>query len=89
MTGGVFSVTGGFWALPKLIQAPGAPMLNITNAAPGFATLWWTPPSGTNWVLQERANLSAGSWSNVPSGWTNPIVVPATLPTKFCRLFKP
>jgi len=89
LTGGQFSLTGGFWALPTLIQTPGAPTLYITNAAPGFAMLWWTPPSGMNWVLQERLSLTTGTWTNSPSGWTNPIVVPATLPAKFYRLFKP
>jgi hypothetical protein len=89
MTGGNFSLTGGFWALPQAVQTPGAPTLYITNAGPGWATLWWTPSTGTNWVLQERLNLTTGAWSNAPSGPTNPVTVPATLPAKFYRLFKP
>jgi len=36
--------------------------------------------------LQERLSLNSGSWSNSVSGSTNPIVVPATVPTKFYRL---
>jgi hypothetical protein len=39
--------------------------------------------------LQERLSLTSGGWTNSPSGWTNPVTVPATLPTKFYRLFKP
>jgi hypothetical protein len=89
MTNGQFSVTGGFWALPQAVQTPGAPTLYITNAAPGWATLWWTPATDTNWVLQERLSLTSGAWSNAPSGATNPVTVPATLPTRFYRLFKP
>jgi len=89
MTGGHFSLTGGFWALPTLVQAPGAPTLYIANAAPGWATLWWTPATDTNWVLQERLSLTLGAWSNSPSGATNPITVPTTFPTKFYCLFKP
>jgi hypothetical protein len=61
----------------------------IPNAAPGWATLWWTPATGTNWVLQERLNLTLGAWTNSPSGVTNPVTVPATLPAKFYRLIKP
>jgi len=92
------SITGGDsnppTALPRFAlripQAlPGAPTLYITNAAPGWATLWWTPSTGTNWVLQERLSLTSGAWSNSPSGATNPITVPATLPAQFYRLFKP
>ena len=89
MNGGNFSLTGGFWALPQAVQTPGAPTLYITNAVPGWAALWWTPATGTNWVLQERLSLTSGAWSNSPSGATNPVTVPATLPTKFYRLFKP
>lgn len=89
MSGGPFSLTGGFWALPAAVQSEGAPMLTIAEAAPGFATISWLPATGTNWVLQETGNLSPPLWTNSPSGATNPIVVPATLPTKFYRLFKP
>jgi hypothetical protein len=48
-----------------------------------------TPATGTNWVLQERTNLTLGAWTNSPSGWTNPITVPATQRAKFYRLFNP
>jgi hypothetical protein len=89
LTGGNFTLNGGFWVLPQLVQTEGAPTLFVTNAAPGWATIWWTPATGTNWVLQERLSLTTGAWTNAPSGWTNPIVVPATSPTKFYRLFKP
>ena len=89
MTNGQYSVTGGFWALPQAVQTEGAPTLTITQAAPGFASIAWTPATGTNWVLQERLSLTSGSWSNSVSGSTNPIVVPATLPTQFYRLHKP
>jgi len=88
MTNGQYSVTGGFWALPQAVQTEGAPTLTIVKGAPGFANISWTPAS-TNWVLQERLSLNSGSWSNSPSGSTNPIVVPANVPTKFYRLFKP
>lgn len=72
------------------IVLPGTPpTLTITPATPGFATVSWTPPTGTNWILQERLSLSAGAWTNSPSAWTNPAVVPVTLPTKYFRLFKP
>lgn len=89
LTNGQFSVTGGFWAMPTLVQTPDAPTLHITNAAPGWATIWWTPPSGTNWILQESPSLTTDTWTHSPSGWTNPVTVPATWPSKFYRLFKP
>ena len=88
MTNGQYAVTGGFWALPTAIQTEGAPTLTIAKGSPGFANISWTPPS-TNWVLQETLSLSPASWTNSPSGATNPIVVPATLPTRFYRLHQP
>ena len=89
MSNGQYSVTGGFWALPTMIQTPGAPTLTIAPATPGNATISWTPDTGTNWVLQQSVELSPAVWTNSPSGFTNPIVVPATLPMKYYRLIKP
>lgn len=89
MTNGQYAVTGGFWVLPTAIQVAGAPTLTIVPTIPGQATISWLPDTGTNWVLQETWVLSPANWTNSPSGATNPIVVPATLPTKFYRLFKP
>jgi len=89
MSGGPYAMTGGFWALPQAVQTPGAPVLSITAASPGFATISWTPDTGTNWVLQETVNLTTPAWINSPTGTNNPALVPATLPTKFYRLHKP
>lgn len=87
MTNEQYAVTGGFWALPVMVQVEGAPTLNIARAGAGQATVSWTPASG-NWVLQESLNLTSG-WTNSVSGATNPVAVPATLPKKFYRLVKP
>ena len=88
MTGGAYSLTGGFWALPVAVQVIGAPTLTISPAAPGQARISWTPAT-PGFVLRETMSLSPTNWVNSASGATNPIVVPATLPTKFYRLFKP
>jgi len=88
MTNGQYSVTGGFWSLPTAVQTEGAPTLTITPATPGHATISWTPDT-PGFVLQESWSLSPANWTNSPSGATNPIVVPATVPTTFYRLFKP
>lgn len=88
MISGRYAVTGGFWAFAQAIQVPGAPTLTIVPASPGNATISWTPNT-PGFVLQESASLSPTNWTNSPSGSTNPIVVPASLPVKFYRLFKP
>lgn len=88
MTNGQYSVTGGFWALPVAVPVPGAPTLTIVPATPGNARISWSPNT-PGFVLQETPSLSVTNWVNSGSGATNPIVVPATQPTKFYRLFKP
>jgi hypothetical protein len=88
LTNGQYSVTGGFWALPTAVQTVGAPTLSIAPATPGFALISWTPNT-PGFVLQETLRLSPTNWVNALSGATNPVSVPAALPTKFYRLFKP
>ena len=89
MAGGPFALTGGFWALPRAVQTPNAPLLSIAVASPGSALISWTPDTGTNWVLQECPDLKSGAWNDSPSGFTNPVVVPASMQARFYRLNKP
>ncbi len=79
-----YAVTGGFWVLPQAVQAAGAPTLSIVPAAPGYATVSWTPL-----VLQENLNLGTTNWVDSPSAASNPVTVPAGAPRKFYRLYKP
>jgi hypothetical protein len=88
MTNGQFSVTGGFWALPTAIQVGGAPTLTIVAGSPGQAVISWSPAT-PGFVLQETWVLSPANWTNSLSGATNPTVVPAAVPSRFYRLFKP
>ena len=88
MTNGPYSLVGGFWVLPILVQTPGAPTLYITPTTLGFAMIWWTPPT-PGFTLQATESLSPTNWVNALSGTNNPATVPATLPARFYRLFKP
>jgi hypothetical protein len=87
MTGGNYSLTGGFWSAVA-IQTPGAPTLSIVPGGLGQARVTWTPDV-PGWVLQETPSLAPAAWGNSPSGSTNPALVPAGPPMKFYRLFKP
>jgi hypothetical protein len=63
MTGGNFSLTGGFWSLIAVAQTPGAPLLTITfNPQLSTVTVSWPSPS-TCWTLQQNSDLTATSWS--------------------------
>ena len=57
LTNGQYSVTGGFWALPIAVQTVGVPLLTIVPAAPGQATISWTPAT-PGFVLQETLILA-------------------------------
>jgi len=95
-TGAVTTVTitgtqafgGAYLGLDNVSVMPLGPQLQIVPASPSQVAISWTPAL-TGYVLQERASLSSGIWSNSVSGSTNPVVVPASMPTKFYRLFKP
>ena len=87
MTNAQYSLTGGIWVLPSVVQQPNAPVLTIVPAAPGFALISWTPNT-PGFVLQESLTLDPPVWINSPSGATNPVTMPATLTTKVYRLQK-
>jgi hypothetical protein len=88
LTNAQFSLVGGFWAVPIAVQVTGAPIIRIVPAGPGFAAISWAPPT-PGFHLQVSDSLTSPNWSNAPSGTTNPITVPATLPQKFYRLIQP
>ena len=60
MTGGNFSLTGGFWAL-YAVQTPGAPWLTVTlNPQLSTITVSWAV-SDTSWQLQAATTLAPGT----------------------------
>jgi hypothetical protein len=61
MTGGGYSVTGGFWSL-YAVQTAGAPWLTITHAGNQAVVSW--PSSATGWTLQTNANLATEAWGD-------------------------
>jgi hypothetical protein len=61
MTGGSYSLTGGFWAIISVVQTPGVPNLVIAPNGPNSVKILW-PDTGT-YVLLQNSNLAS------PSGW--------------------
>lgn len=61
MSGGSYSLTGGFWSLISLVQTPGLPDLTITHIGNSVIVSW---PNTGSYSLQQNANLaSAGGWT--------------------------
>jgi len=67
LSGGPYSVTGGFWSL-YAVQTAGAPLLTITYFG-NQAVVWWSP-AVTGWTLQTNATLATPAWGN----YAGPIV---------------
>jgi hypothetical protein len=61
MTGGGYSLTGGFWSLISVVQTPGVPNLTIEHAGNSVIVSW---PDTGSYNLQQNSNLAA------PAGWT-------------------
>src|ERR1035437_9715226 len=59
MSGGNYSLTGGFWSLISVVQTPGAPLLTITYSGNQAIVSW--SPSVTGWTLQTNNNLATGT----------------------------
>ncbi len=67
MTGGNYSLTGGFWALISVVQMPGTPNLTITFLRPNSVKVSW--PNTGSYTLQQNNNLAASAnWTT--SGYT-------------------
>jgi hypothetical protein len=61
MTGGNYSLTGGFWSLVSVAQTPGAPTLYISRSG-NTVTVYWQATSG--WSLWQNSSLTnSGGWS--------------------------
>ena len=94
MTGGNYSLTGGFWSLLSVVQTPGAPLLSITRTATNTVAVTWPSPS-TGWTLQQNTNsISSVNWSNVTStiqdnGTTKSLIANPPTGNRFYRLHNP
>ena len=62
MTGGNYSVTGGFWSLISVVQTPGAPTLYVSHAG-STVTVYWQNVSGWNLIQSGNLTTPMASWS--------------------------
>ncbi|MGA2173964.1 MAG: hypothetical protein ABSH38_03165 [Verrucomicrobiota bacterium] len=94
MSGGSYSVTGGFWSIISVVQTVGAPNLTITHSGSSVIVSW---PNTGAYTLQQNNNLAAAAgWStsgypvttNSPAG-TNSITITPPTGSLFFRLANP
>jgi subtilase family serine protease len=67
MTGGTYSLTGGFWSLISVVQTAGAPTLYISHNGNAVTVSWQNTGS---WTLQQNANLASANGWTANTGWT-------------------
>jgi hypothetical protein len=90
MSGGNYSLIGGFWGAVIPVQQVGAPTLFIENLLNGNVKVYWVPNT-PGFVLQEAGSLNTMpvGWSNAPAAYTNGATIPASMQSRFLRLIKP
>jgi hypothetical protein len=93
MSGGNYSLTGGFWSLIAVVQTPGAPTLDVVRSGSNVTVSW--PYPSTGWALEQNESVTTvAGWQT--SGYTvstnatlNSITVTAPTRSLFFRLHKP
>ncbi|MGH8023950.1 MAG: hypothetical protein ACRED1_10235 [Limisphaerales bacterium] len=91
MTGGTYSLTGGFWAFISAVQTAGAPTLYIGQSGNTVTVYWQNVPG---WTLRQNNSLGASanwtpnnSWST--SNGTNYLNLASPSGNLFFRLANP
>lgn len=62
LSGGNYSVTGGFWSLINVVQTPGAPTLYISRGG-NSVTVYWQNVSGWNLIQSGNLTTPLASWN--------------------------
>ncbi len=90
MSGGSFSVDGGFWSIVA-VQTPGAPRLSVAKQGAGVRVSWPLPATG---FFLDHSPTVTGTWSQVAFPYTTnatdiSIFIAAPSTNRFYRLRKP
>jgi hypothetical protein len=71
MSGGVFTLEGGFWSVVTTVPAPGVPALSVSWRGGVLKVAW--PLTAVGWVLESTPALSGPSlaWTQVTQPYQN------------------
>jgi hypothetical protein len=91
LSGGNYTIDGGFWGIIAAVQSPGSPLLSIERQGTGVRVFWLKPATG--FVLDQSLTVT-GAWSQVSFPYaTNAtdvsITVTSPVENKFYRLRSP
>lgn len=95
LSGGNFTLVGGFWGVVAALQTPGAPTLSVGRGDTNSVVVSWPAPA-SGWRLVATTNLAGGPilWTELPppypSDGTNVwYSEPYPAGNKFYKLTKP
>ena len=93
MSGGNYSLTGGFWSLISVVQTAGLPNMTITHSGNSVIVSW---PDTGSYTLQQNANLAlANGWAtsgysiSTSANGTSSITITSPSGNLFLRLANP
>ena len=91
MSGGSYSLTGGFWSIIA-VQSPGVPNLVIQYFAPNSVKVSW--PDTGSYSLRQNSDLSSTNWmasvySITTANGTNSVTITPPVGNLFFRLASP
>src|SRR6266516_7634652 len=55
MSGGSYTIDGGFWGILAAVQTPGAPLLSVARTTTNTVAVYWPSPAA-GFVLQQNIN---------------------------------
>jgi hypothetical protein len=94
MSGGNYTLDGGFWGIIAAVQTQGAPTLRVVLTSTNTVVVAWPYPS-TGFSLQQNPIVNVpASWTNVPNpitqvGGENQVIVAPPAGNRFFRLKSP
>ena len=91
LSGGQYSVVGGFWSFIA-VPTPGAPPLTIRGTTTNAVLVMWPSPS-PGFALQQNSDLNTTNWlpvlpTPVDNGTTKTVIITPASGRKFFRLMK-
>jgi hypothetical protein len=93
MSGGNYTLDGGFWGIVAAIQSPGAPLLRVLLTSTNTVVIAWPAPS-PGFSLQQNTDLKTTVWTGITNtvsivGSENQIIVAPPVGNRFYRLKNP
>jgi len=93
MSGGNFTVDGGFWGIIAAVQTAGAPLLRVARTITNTVLVAW-PSSVTGFNLQQNAAIGSSNWLPVTNsvntvGSEFQVIISPPVGNRFYRLKSP